>query len=77
MGDGVILYDDGSSQVHHLSPSASIVWRLCRGEADVGQLAADIAEAYGLDPAESQAQLTATIAEVEALGLGEGDKHIV
>jgi len=76
MGDGVVLYDDGSSQVHHLSPSASIVWSLCRGEADVGELATDIADAYGLEPSEIEAQLTTTIAELEALGLVEDDRHI-
>lgn len=71
MGDGVILYDDGSSLVHHLSPSASILWQLCRGEATVGELAANIATAYGVEGSEVEAQLTASVAEFEVLGLVE------
>ena len=71
MGDGVVLYDDASSLVHHLSPSASIVWQLCQGEASVDELAADIADAYGLKSSEVEEQLTATIAEFDATGLVE------
>lgn len=71
MDDGVILYDDASSLVHHLSPSASILWQLCRGEATVRELAADIAHAYGLEGSGVEAQLTAAVAEFDALGLVE------
>jgi len=71
MDDGVILYDDASSLVHHLSPSASVLWQLCRGEATVGELSADIAHVYGLEGSGVEAQLTAAVAEFDALGLVE------
>ena len=71
MGDGVIVYDDGSSLVHHLSPSASIVWKLCRGDASVRELAADIADVYGLDASEVEVQVTTAVGEFETLGLVE------
>ncbi len=71
MGDGVILYDDGSGLVHHLNPSASIIWQLCEGEATVGELAADIAEAYRQDRSRVEEQVARAVAELDALGLVE------
>ena len=35
VGDGLILYNHDSSLVHHLNPSAALVWQLCDGEASV------------------------------------------
>jgi PqqD family protein of HPr-rel-A system len=69
MGDGVILYNHDSSLVHHLNPSAAILWKLCDGEASVGQLAKEIAEEYGLEPKEVEVQVTAVVAEFDALDL--------
>jgi PqqD family protein of HPr-rel-A system len=71
MGDGVILYNHDSSLVHHLNPSASIVWHLCDGDADGSQLATEIAEEYGLDRGEVAAHIEAVIQELDALGLIE------
>jgi PqqD family protein of HPr-rel-A system len=74
MEGGVILYDDGSSLVHRLSPSASIVWKLCQGDASLRELTKDVAEAFGLDPSETEEQLSTTIAELDALGLVEDSR---
>jgi PqqD family protein of HPr-rel-A system len=71
MGDGLILYNHDSSLVHHLNPSATLVWHLCDGEASVGQLATEIAEEYGLKPSEVLGQVSAVIAEFDALDLVE------
>ncbi len=71
MGDGVILYDQHSSLVHHLNPSASVLWNLCDGEADGTELAAEIAEAFGLDRDAVAAQVEGFIQELDALGLIE------
>jgi PqqD family protein of HPr-rel-A system len=71
MGDGVILYNHDSSLVHHLNPSASMVWHLCDGDADGSKLATEIAEEYGLDRAEVTAQIEDVIQELDALGLIE------
>jgi PqqD family protein of HPr-rel-A system len=69
MGDGVILYNHDSSLVHHLNPSAALLWKLCDGEASVGQLAGEIAEEYGLQPKEVEDQISQVIAEFDALDL--------
>jgi PqqD family protein of HPr-rel-A system len=71
MGDGVILYDDASSLVHHLSPSASVIWQLCRGDASVGTLAGEIADELHQDPDRMRTEISVLLAELDALGLVE------
>jgi PqqD family protein of HPr-rel-A system len=71
MGDGVILYNHDSSLVHHLNPSAALVWQLCDGQATVADLARDIAEEYHLEGSEVEAQVASVIAEFDALQLVE------
>jgi PqqD family protein of HPr-rel-A system len=71
MGDGLILYNHDSSLVHHLNPSAALVWQLCDGQAAVGDLAKEIAEEYGLPGAEVESQVASVIAEFDALDLVE------
>jgi PqqD family protein of HPr-rel-A system len=71
MGDGLILYNHDSSLVHHLNPSAALVWHLCDGQATVGDLAKEIAEEYGLPGSEVETQVASVIAEFDALDLVE------
>ena len=69
MGDGLILYNHDGDLVHHLNPSAGIIWQICDGNATVADLAVDIADEYGLDTRTIQAEVAAVIAEFDALGL--------
>jgi hypothetical protein len=71
MGDGLILYNHTADLVHHLNPTAAIVWQVCDGEATVAQLAGEIAEEYGRSEGEIQEELTRLIGEFDALGLVE------
>jgi PqqD family protein of HPr-rel-A system len=71
MGDGVVLYDGDSRLVHHLNPTASVVWQLADGEASVDQLAREIAEELSLDLAETRQQVAGLVSELDALGLVE------
>lgn len=71
MGDGLILFNHDSSLVHHLNPSAALIWQLCNGEASVAQLANEIAEEYGLRTDQVFEQVASVIAEFEALDLVE------
>jgi PqqD family protein of HPr-rel-A system len=71
MGDGLILYNHDSSLVHHLNPSAALVWQLCDGQASVGDLAKEIADEYDLEGKEVEAQVASVIAEFDALDLVE------
>jgi PqqD family protein of HPr-rel-A system len=71
MGDGVVIYNDHSNLVHHLNPSAGLVWQLCDGDATAAQLAAEISEELGLDRAQVDAMVDSAIEELDALGLIE------
>lgn len=71
MGDGVILYDNESSLVHHLNPSAALMWHMCDGSGSISDLARDISEEYGLERRTIHGQVTTVIAEFDALGLVE------
>ena len=69
MGDGVILYDNESSLVHHLNPSAALIWHMCDGSGAVSDLARDISEEYGLELRTIHNEVMTVIAEFDALGL--------
>ena len=71
MEDGLIVYNHDSSLVHHLNPSAALVWRICDGEASVTQLSAEVAEEYSLVRQNVQRDLQGLVAELDALGLVE------
>lgn len=71
MEDGLIVYNHDSSLVHHLNPSAAIVWRICDGEASVAQLSDEVANEYSLVGHNVQAELQSLVAELDALGLVE------
>jgi coenzyme PQQ synthesis protein D (PqqD) len=76
MGDGLILYNHDGDLVHHLNPSAGIIWQLCDGEATVGELAHDIAEEYRLDSETVTGQVAAVIAEFDTLALVDDARTI-
>jgi len=69
LGDGIVLFNGDSTLVHHLNPTAAIVWHLCTGEATVAELARDIAQEYDLDAFSTEAQVAGVIGELDALGL--------
>ena len=41
-----VLYDEASSGLHLLNPTASVVWACCDGGGTVNEIVADIAEAF-------------------------------
>lgn len=72
VGDGLILYVEDADLIHRLNASAQLVWRLCDGEATVGQLSSEIADEYGLDLKEVRVQIASLVGELDALGLVSG-----
>jgi PqqD family protein of HPr-rel-A system len=71
MGDGLVIYDHGTGLVHHLNPTAGIIWHLSDGEATVGDLARDIAAEYGLEPVEVENEIAQLVGKFVGLGLIE------
>lgn len=71
MGDGFILYNHDSSLVHHLNPTAALVWQVLDGAATVERLASEIADEYGVPMENVTMQVSSLIAELDAMGLVE------
>lgn len=69
MGEGLVLFNRGSSVVHHLNQSAALVWQLCDGVGSVQQLSEDIAAEFGLAIDDVKTQVGRLVGEFEALGL--------
>ena len=46
--DGLVVYDPTEDKVHHLNPSASIIFDLCDGTRDAEAIAQILGEAYDL-----------------------------
>lgn len=72
-----VVYDPVSHDLHHFSPTASLVLRLCDGTATVGELATDIAEAFGAPVGEVQEQVRGLVEELRAVDLLEGGLALV
>lgn len=67
-----IVYDEAASQLHHLNPTATVIFQMCDGSATVKEFSVDIAEAYGLAPTEVERQVRALLREFRESGLLEG-----
>jgi hypothetical protein len=46
--DGLIIFDPSEDMVHHLNPSAAIIFDLCDGSRDLDAIAALLGEIYEL-----------------------------
>jgi coenzyme PQQ synthesis protein D (PqqD) len=71
LGDGLILYDRDASLVHHLNPSAALVWRMCEGRSSGSELVQDIVDELGLPPNEVNAQVGELLRQFNEVGLTE------
>jgi hypothetical protein len=47
--DGLVVYDTAHETVHHLNPSAAIIFDLCDGSRDVETIASVLTEAFELE----------------------------
>ena len=54
--DGLVIFDPVEDMVHHLNPTAAIIFDLCDGSRGLDQIAALLAEVYELnEPAREDA----------------------
>lgn len=74
LGDGLIIYDRDANLVHHLNPSAALVWRMCEGKSSVHELVQVIVDELGSTPHEVNAQVRDLLRELDEVGLTE-DAH--
>jgi hypothetical protein len=46
--DGLIIYQESTDRVHHLNPTAAVVFDLCDGTRSAQDIARLVAETFGL-----------------------------
>jgi hypothetical protein len=63
VGDAGLVYDPRAARIHRLNATGLLVWRCCDGTATVGEIAADLAHAFGRPAGEVAESVTALIDE--------------
>ena len=56
-----MIYDEETNDLHHLNPTATIVFGLCDGTATIAEISSDISEAFGVPEHEIETQVRALI----------------
>lgn len=67
-----VIYDEESGDLHHLNPTATIVFSLCDGAATIKEISADIAQAFGVSDDEVERQVRALLRQFRKQGLLDG-----
>jgi hypothetical protein len=67
VGDELIIYDQDTSRVHRLSPTATMVWRLCDGHNTIAEIVTALQAT--LSPAADQSLVWIALSRLEAKGL--------
>jgi PqqD family protein of HPr-rel-A system len=66
-----VVYDEDTGNLHHLNPTASVVFSLCDGTATAKELSADLADAYGMPAEEVEVQVRRLLRQLKRAGLLE------
>jgi PqqD family protein of HPr-rel-A system len=72
--DEAILYDPESVRLHHLNPSAALIFQLCDGSGTVKELARDIAEELGLPQDDILRQVRRVVGHFKHSGILDGKR---
>lgn len=65
----VVIYDPARTTSHLLNPSAAVIWALLDGNATLAEVAADLAETFGVEPTAMLDDVSSTVAALEGQGL--------
>jgi PqqD family protein of HPr-rel-A system len=68
-----VVYDEASGDLHHLNPTATVVFGLCDGTSTAKELSADISEAFGVSLEEVEPQVRRLVRELRKAGLLESN----
>ena len=66
-----VIYDEETTELHHLNPTATIVFGLCDGTATMREMAVDISEVFGVPLADVEAQVRTLIRQFRKVDLLE------
>jgi PqqD family protein of HPr-rel-A system len=64
-----VIYDEATTELHHLNPTATIVFRLCDGTCTMREMSVDIADAFGVPADEVEPQVRSLIRTFRGSGL--------
>ena len=56
-----VVYDERSSQLHLLNPTATLVFKLCDGSVTVKELAADMADVFSVPVQDVEREIRALL----------------
>jgi hypothetical protein len=56
-----VIYDEETTELHHLNPTATIVFGLCDGTSTMKQMSIDVSEAFGVPLEEVEPQIRTLI----------------
>jgi PqqD family protein of HPr-rel-A system len=63
-----VVYDEAGNRLHHLNPTATIIFNLCDGQSTVRELAEDISTAFEVDSREVEQQIRTMLREFRQQG---------
>lgn len=64
-----VIYDPRTGDLHHLNPTATIVFSLCDGTATVREMSQELSGAFGIAPEEIESQVRSLLRRFRAAGL--------
>jgi PqqD family protein of HPr-rel-A system len=67
-----VVYHERDGSLHHLNPSATIVFGLCDGESTISAIAADLADAYAVPQEQMEPQVRSVVRQFRREGLLDG-----
>lgn len=71
-----VIYDEGTTEMHHLNPTATIVFGLCDGTATMREIAVDISEAFGVPVQDVESQVRGVIRQFRKVELLEPERRV-
>lgn len=66
-----VIYDEETTELHHLNPTATIVFGLCDGTATMREMAVDISEVFSVPLPDVEAQVRTLIRQFRKVDLLE------
>jgi PqqD family protein of HPr-rel-A system len=69
-----VVYDEDSGGLHHLNPTATIVFQLCDGTTTVREMSSEISEVFGIPADDVEREVRALLRGLRRSGLMDGKR---
>jgi PqqD family protein of HPr-rel-A system len=71
LDDEAVIYVEENGELHHLNPTATIVFGLCDGSATMKEISTDISEAFNVPLKDVEGQVRTLVRQFQKAGLLE------